>query len=414
MYADIYHRHGKRRNVSERNRSATGVNGRTARRWAAAEQRPNRAAQPPPLPSRRSGPTDTLPALAGKCPSGSDAFKSVCAPRRTADAQAGTRRKEEPIRKTSRTVVRNERYRKNAIGVRERHNERKNEAYSNPDVLLEYSGQNVVFKTCGAPTYAQQFDRMVAEGAVSTRGLKPDAYVFDEMVFDVNTEYFERHGGYEYAKKFYAEAYELAKQIAGGEQYVISAVMHADERNREASDRLGKDVFHYHMHVIYLPVVEKEIRWSKRCRDPALRGTVRETVMQVSHSKKWPMVPATDETGRPVLKKDGRPRLVSSYSLLQTAFYEHMKAAGFTDFERGIEGSTAEHLDVLEYKVKQDRQVVQELRQEIGDLGTQAEEARKQRDELRGEVTAAAGDLRAVQADIGDVRQMHGRSRRRP
>lgn len=233
------------------------------------------------------------------------------------------------------------------------------------------------------------------------------------MVFDVNTEYFERHGGYEYAKKFYAEAYELAKQIAGGEQYVISAVMHADERNREASDRLGKDVFHYHMHVIYLPVVEKEIRWSKRCRDPALRGTVRETVMQVSHSKKWPMVPATDETGRPVLKKDGRPRLISSYSLLQTAFYEHMKAAGFTDFERGIEGSTAEHLDVLEYKVKQDRQVVQELRQEIGDLGTQAEEARKQRDELRGEVTAAAGDLRAVQADIGDVRQMHGRSRRK-
>lgn len=172
MYADIYHRHRKRRNVSERNRSATGVNGRTAWRWAAAEQRQNRAAQPPPLPSRRSGPTDTLPALAGKCPSGSDAFKSVCAPRRTADAQAGTRRKEEPIRKTSRTVVRNERYRKNAIGVRERHNERKNEAYSNPDVLLEYSSQNVVFKTCGAPTYAQQFDRMVAEGAVSTPWLK--------------------------------------------------------------------------------------------------------------------------------------------------------------------------------------------------------------------------------------------------
>ena len=104
MYADIYHRHGKRRNVSERNRSATGVNGRTAWRWAAAEQRQNRAAQPPPIPPRRSGPTDTLPALAGKCPSGSDAFKSVCAPRRTADAQAGTRRKEEPIRKTSRTV----------------------------------------------------------------------------------------------------------------------------------------------------------------------------------------------------------------------------------------------------------------------------------------------------------------------
>ena len=136
--------------------------------------------------------------------------------------------------------MRNERYRKNAISVRERHNERKNEVYSNPDVLLEYSHNNVTFKPCEAATYAQQFDRMVEEGVVSTRGLKPDAYVFDELVFDVNTDYFETHGGYEYAKQFYAEVYELAKEIAGGEQYIISAVMHADERNREASDRLGR------------------------------------------------------------------------------------------------------------------------------------------------------------------------------
>lgn len=159
--------------------------------------------------------------------------------------------------------MRNERYRKNAISVRERHNERKNEVYSNPDVLLEYSHNNVTFKACEAATYAQQFDRMVEEGIVSTRGLKPDAYIFDELVFDVNTDYFETHGGYEYAKQFYAEVYELAKEIAGGEQYIISAVMHADERNREASDRLGRDVFHYHLHVVYLPVVEKQIRWSK-------------------------------------------------------------------------------------------------------------------------------------------------------
>lgn len=182
--------------------------------------------------------------------------------------------------------MRNERYRKNAISVRERHNERKNEVYSNPDVLLEYSHNNVTFKACEAATYVQQFDRMVEEGVVSTRGLKPDAYVFDELVFDVNTDYFETHGGYAYAKQFYAEVYELAKEIAGGEQYIISAVMHADERNREASDRLGRDVFHYHLHVVYLPVVEKQIRWSKRCKDPALRGTVRDTIMQVSHSKK--------------------------------------------------------------------------------------------------------------------------------
>ena len=199
---------------------------------------------------------------------------------------------------------------------------------------------NVTFKDCEAATYAQQFDRMVEDGVVSTRGLKPDAYVFDELVFDVNTDYFETHGGYEYAKQFYAEVYELAKEIAGGEQYIISAVMHADERNREASDRLGRDVFHYHLHVVYLPVVEKQIRWSKRCKDPALRGTVRETIMQVSHSKKWPMVPMTDEQGQPVLKKNGKLRLVSSYSLLQTKFFEHMRQAERIDKAAG--GSPAE------------------------------------------------------------------------
>lgn len=286
--------------------------------------------------------------------------------------------------------MRNERYRKNAISVRERHNERKNEVYSNPDVLLEHSHNNVIFKACDAPTYAQKFDQMVADGIVSTRGLKPDAYVFDELVFDVNTDYFETHGGYEYAKRFYAEAYEVAKEIAGGEQYIISAVMHADERNREASDRLGRDVFHYHLHVVYLPVVEKQIRWSKRCKDPALRGTMRETVMQVSHSKKWPMIPLTDEQGQPVLKKNGKPRLVSSYSQLQTRFFEHMQQAGFTDFERGIQGSTAQHLDVLEYKVQQDRQAVTML-------ADQKRQLQGQKKELVSQIRAISGSIRDVQ-----------------
>lgn len=287
-------------------------------------------------------------------------------------------------------MVRNERYRKNAISVRERHNERKNEVYSNPDVLLEHSHNNVIFQACDAPTYAQKFDQMVADGIVSTRGLKPDAYVFDELVFDVNTDYFETHGGYEYAKSFYAEAYKLAKEIAGGEPYIISAVMHADERNREASDRLGRDVFHYHLHVVYLPVVEKQIRWSKRCKDPALRGTVRETVMQVTHSKKWPMIPLTDEQGQPVLKKNGKPRLVSSYSQLQTRFFEHMQQAGFTDFERGIQGSTAQHLDVLEYKVQQDRQAVTML-------ADQKRQLQGQKKEPVSQIGAISGSIRDVQ-----------------
>ena len=46
--------------------------------------------------------------------------------------------------------------------------------------------------------------------------------------------------------------------------------MHADERNRAMSDALGQDVYHNHLHVIYIPVVEKQILWSKRCKDKSL------------------------------------------------------------------------------------------------------------------------------------------------
>jgi hypothetical protein len=245
------------------------------------------------------------------------------------------------IAKTNRCVVRNQAYRRDGFSLRERHNERKNVDYQNGDIVSERSVLNVFFKSC-AGTVEQEFNRMVESGAISLRGLKADAKVFDELVFDVNSAYFEERGGYEYAKDFFAEAYKLAVKEAGGEEYVLSAVLHADERNKVLSEQAGRDVFHYHLHVLYVPVVDKEIRWTKRCKDPALVGTVRETVKQVSHSKKWPRF------------KYGQGHWVNSYSLLQDRFYEHMRAAGYVDFERGERGSTAEHLSVLEYKTQQE------------------------------------------------------------
>ena len=113
-------------------------------------------------------------------------------------------------------------------------------------------------------SYAAMFDQMIADGVISTRGLKADAVKYGELLFDVNSAYFHNHGGYEYAKQFYADAYKAAVEIVGGEQYILSAVMHADERNRAMSEALGEDVYHYHLHVVYIPVVEKQILWSKR------------------------------------------------------------------------------------------------------------------------------------------------------
>lgn len=266
--------------------------------------------------------------------------------------------------KPDRTVVRNAAYRKGGFSIRERHNERKNTGYKNADIIPERAKLNVHFKKC-AGTYTEIFDKMVADGIVSTRGLKQDAKVMDELIFDVNTAYFERHGGYEYAKRFFEEAYRLAVKEAGGEQYILSAVMHADERNKALSEELGRDVFHYHLHVIYVPVVEKEIKWSKRCKDPTLVGTTKEVIHQVSHSKKWASEKALDESGEVIRNETGKAILIPSYSLLQDRFFEHMRAAGYRDFERGERGSTALHLSDLEYKVQQEKQRAEALDKKV-------------------------------------------------
>ena len=52
------------------------------------------------------------------------------------------------------------------------------------------------------------------------------------------------------------EAYHFIEEKFGADN-VISAVMHADEINVAASEELGKEVYHYHLHAMVLPVVEK-------------------------------------------------------------------------------------------------------------------------------------------------------------
>ena len=238
-----------------------------------------------------------------------------------------------------RTSARNARMKDTDIDNAQAHNEREKSSYVNQDIVPERTPYNVHFKTPTAG-YKEMFEQMRSDGVISTRGLKADAEKFGELIFDINSAYFFNHGGYDFAKQFYADAYKAAIKIVGGEQYILSAVMHADERNRAMSDALGQNVYHYHLHVIYIPVVEKQILWSKRCKDETLRGTVKEIIQQVSMSKKWDSKPALDENGTPILSAKGKPVLKKSYSVLQDDFFRYMRDAGYDDVERCERGSS--------------------------------------------------------------------------
>ena len=292
------------------------------------------------------------------------------------------------------------------------HNEREKDSYSNQDIDTTQTHRNVHFKK-PTDSYAAMFDQMIADGVISTRGLKADAVKYGELLFDVNSAYFHNHGGYEYAKQFYADAYKAAVEIVGGEQYILSAVMHADERNRAMSEALGEDVYHYHLHVVYIPVVEKQILWSKRCKDEFLRGTVKETITQVSRSKKWESKPVLNEDGNPMLNAKGKKILKSSYSVLQDDFFNFMRNAGYTDVERGERGSTEEHLTVTQFKVQAEQQrleavtgQVAQAEQSLEDAKSATEKQKKKLEALQKETKTA----KTIALTVQDIEAMGKKS----
>ncbi|MDR1537449.1 MAG: plasmid recombination protein [Clostridiales bacterium] len=163
------------------------------------------------------------------------------------------------------SVVRNARCRCDGLNKRERRNERKNAGCMNEDIVKERAAFNVRFKP-SAGGYEAAFDAMLAKGAISTRGLGKNPYIVDELAFDVNSAYFANNGGCGYAKSFFEEACRLAVKEIGGEQCVPSAAVHAGKRSRALSERLGRDMYHYHLHVVYAPVVDKEIHFKKNSK----------------------------------------------------------------------------------------------------------------------------------------------------
>lgn len=308
--------------------------------------------------------------------------------------------------KTNYSVARVVTYTKQSIGKAERHNERKNQTYSNMNVDLEQTKNNIHYKTCDK-SYNERLKELVDTGKVSLRGLKDNAKVFDELVLDINSDYFEKHGGYDFAKKFYEEAYHFAEKEYGADN-IISAVMHADEQNIALTEEYGKPIYHYHLHIIAIPVVKKEIKYSKRTKDKSLVGKVKETIMQVSHSKKWKSQKVLDIEGNEILENKGKPILIKSYSLLQDRFYKYMSDNGYKDFIRGEKGSTAEHLSDIEFKAKKEREKLEAITYKIKEQQTKFAETTSAIEDSEKRKSEAQQELNEIKKDIDNYKGYKG------
>jgi hypothetical protein len=91
----------------------------------------------------------------------------------------------------------------------------------------------------------------------------------------------------------------LAIKEVCGEQFILSAVLHCDERNKALSDELGRDIFHYHPHVVYAPVVEKHEYFRRKKMSRRTRRAVQNAPISNSPTRKNDWVKCSSSaTGR--------------------------------------------------------------------------------------------------------------------
>ena len=138
------------------------------------------------------------------------------------------------------SIIRNEKYNRSSLIGLYRHNERKNNTYTNKNINHEKSLSNYSLKKCNT-TYLQKFEQLRQEHNLQG-WIKKNSNVVCEYIITSDEEFFESIGKDE-TKRFFETAYEFVKNYKQlGEEYIISATVHLDEATP-------------HMHLIYIPVV---------------------------------------------------------------------------------------------------------------------------------------------------------------
>lgn len=220
-------------------------------------------------------------------------------------------------------IIRNANHKMGAVTLLERHNERLNKNYSNKDIDLSRSHLNYHLKLIQMDTYHQEFERIRSQynllGNLRLTGEK-QSNVMCEFLITSDKEFFDRLGE-EKTKRFFSDAYDFVTLKVGGEKFIVSAVVHMDEKSP-------------HMHVSYIPVIKGKDRKKNSC-------------LRINCSEFW----------------KGR----DSYSRLQDEYFDFITSRGYF-IERGERGSTAEHLSVSEYKLKKTQDQISELTEQAAEI----------------------------------------------
>lgn len=200
-------------------------------------------------------------------------------------------------------IIRNAKYKRENLKAVYRHNERKNKNYSNKDIDKTKSYLNYALKEPKF-NYEKEFDKIREKYDLKCQ-IKTVSNIVCEYVITSDNDFFKRIGEDE-TKRYFETAYKFVSEYKDlGEQYILSAKVHYDERSP-------------HMHLLFLPVVHTTDK----------KGN---NIDKLACSEFW--------------------KAKDSYRQLQNAFFEYMESNGF-DLKRGLpkEETNREHYTVKEYK----------------------------------------------------------------
>ena len=197
-------------------------------------------------------------------------------------------------------IIRNEKYKRENLKGIYRHNERRNKNYSNKNINQELSYLNYFLKDC-KHSYEKEFE-LIREKYNLKGQIKTVSNIVCEYIITSDKEFFNSIGAEE-TKRYFETAYKFVCDYKNlGEQYILSAKVHMDEKTP-------------HMHIVFIPVVHTKDK----------KG---DNIDKISCSEFW----------------KGK----NSYQILQNNFYKYMITCGF-HLERGRQTEN-KHLTIEQLK----------------------------------------------------------------
>ena len=198
-------------------------------------------------------------------------------------------------------IIRNENYKMGQLALIYRHNERKNTNYSNKDINKQNSIKNYSIKSINT-SYQKAFKNLKEKYNLKGQ-IKKVSNVMCELIITSDKDFFKSIGEKE-TKRYFQVAYSFVSNYQNlGEEFIVSAKVHMDESTP-------------HMHIVYIPVVHKFDKNSKK------------QIKKIACSEFWK-------------GKD-------SYRKLQDNFYKCITENGF-DLERG-NAINNEHYEIEKLK----------------------------------------------------------------